>query len=369
MTFDDHIQSYLRHNLNNIYFDNWDELRFGPQKSRSKLKGLLWKWLYCSPFKTQMKEHNIKKALKRLEPFKDHLNTIYQILADDKSRETLVEVWAYRMLGFLFVKLPLNTMDYWSQLDKLALQTTSADFIPIDFNNWKLFKFNLNAQKNGEEGVEIYLTPKGILTEFILQQYRCMRANQNPIQAEVGDVVIDAGACYGDTALYFANKVGSEGAVYSLEFFPANIRLFEKNLNLNPKLRERINLIPSPLWSESGKPLYIRSKGPAAAVTNVKPSGDYKCVKTETIDSVAKSFKVKIDFIKMDIEGAELEALRGAEQTLLRDKPKLAIALYHYPHDFWEIPAFLDKLNIGYKFYLRHYTVHAEETVLFAEAG
>jgi len=46
---------------------------------------------------------------------------------------------------------------------------------------------------------------------------------ENLIQAEAGDVVIDAGACFGDTALYFANKVETEGIVYSSEFLPANL--------------------------------------------------------------------------------------------------------------------------------------------------
>jgi hypothetical protein len=48
-------------------------------------------------------------------------------------------------------------------------------------------------------------------------------------------------------------------------------------------------------------------------------------------------------------------------------KPKLAITVCHYFKDFWEIPRFLDGLGLGYRFYLRHFTIHAEETVLFAK--
>ena len=76
----------------------------------------------------------------------------------------------------------------------------------------------------------------------------------------------------------------------------------------------------------------------------------------------------KIDFIKMDIEGAELEALKGAEKTIRNYKPRLAICVYHKLQDFWEIPNWISSLNLGYKFHLRHFTTHSDETVLFAES-
>jgi hypothetical protein len=71
----------------------------------------------------------------------------------------------------------------------------------------------------------------------------------------------------------------------------------------------------------------------------------------------------------MDIEGAELEALKGAKKTLLLFKPKLAISVYHNLHDLWTIPQWIESLDLGYQFYLRHFTIHSEETVLFAKAA
>ena len=68
----------------------------------------------------------------------------------------------------------------------------------------------------------------------------------------------------------------------------------------------------------------------------------------------------------MDIEGSELAALQGAEQTLRQFKPNLAISIYHKFADFFEIPSYLHGLGLGYRFYLDHYTIHAEETVLYA---
>jgi hypothetical protein len=85
-----------------------------------------------------------------------------------------------------------------------------------------------------------------------------------------------------------------------------------------------------------------------------------------TVDQVmAERPGLRLDFLKMDIEGAELSALRGARQTLLRDRPRLAISLYHQVDDFVTIPLYLASLLPDYEFYLGHYTIHAEETVLY----
>jgi hypothetical protein len=71
----------------------------------------------------------------------------------------------------------------------------------------------------------------------------------------------------------------------------------------------------------------------------------------------------------MDIEGAELKALRGAEAVLRRFRPRLAIAAYHRSDDLAALPDYLDDLDVGYRFGLGHSTMHREETVLFACTG
>ena len=85
-------------------------------------------------------------------------------------------------------------------------------------------------------------------------------------------------------------------------------------------------------------------------------------------DLVAKERLESVDFIKLDVEGAELLALKGAKQTLKQFRSTLAISLYHNLDDFVTIPAFLRELEVGYEFYLDHFTIHREETVLFAQS-
>lgn len=68
----------------------------------------------------------------------------------------------------------------------------------------------------------------------------------------------------------------------------------------------------------------------------------------------------------MDIEGSELEALKGAVHTIQRDKPKLAICIYHKPEDMTEIPLYIKSLVPEYKLYVRHHSNCCTETVLYA---
>lgn len=86
-------------------------------------------------------------------------------------------------------------------------------------------------------------------------------------------------------------------------------------------------------------------------------------IQTGTID---KEIKDRVTFIKMDIEGAELEALKGAEKTICRDHPKLAICIYHKAEDILELPEFILQLDGSYRLYLRHYSDNEGETVLYA---
>ena len=71
-------------------------------------------------------------------------------------------------------------------------------------------------------------------------------------------------------------------------------------------------------------------------------------------------------FIKMDIEGAELEALKGSREIIQRYRPRLAISAYHKKEDLVELPLYIKELVPEYKLYIRHYSNAGVETVLYA---
>ncbi|MCD6064245.1 MAG: hypothetical protein K0R82_2156 [Flavipsychrobacter sp.] len=204
------------------------------------------------------------------------------------------------------------------------------------------------------------------MIDFMLEQYR-YKSSEKLIAVRPGQVVIDAGGCWGDTALYFASKTGSSGQVYTYEFVPHNLEIFRKNISLNPHLAPIVNIVEHPVWEKDGIDMYFVDNGPGSKVSFDKLDDYDGVVKTKTIDTMVKERNLeRVDFIKMDIEGAEPYALKGAEETIRRFRPNLAIAIYHGMEDFVNIPLYIESLGLGYRLYLGHYTIHAEETVIFA---
>jgi hypothetical protein len=85
-----------------------------------------------------------------------------------------------------------------------------------------------------------------------------------------------------------------------------------------------------------------------------------------TLDDYAAKTGGRVDFIKMDIEGSELEALNGASNVIREFKPRLAISGYHRPQDLWEIPNKLKELNPSYEITFGHHTPIIWESVFYA---
>jgi hypothetical protein len=67
----------------------------------------------------------------------------------------------------------------------------------------------------------------------------------------------------------------------------------------------------------------------------------------------------------MDVEGAEADAILGATQLLVRSAPKLAISVYHYATDIWNIPLLIKQINPRYRIWLRHYSNDIDDTVCY----
>lgn len=194
------------------------------------------------------------------------------------------------------------------------------------------------------------------------------------IGPQAGDIVIDGGGCLGDTAVLFALAVGVAGKVFSFDPLPAHQRAIRHNAAQNDL--NTIEVIPMAL-GETSNNVQIESFGAtmdASHMGNIVQFG-FRCTEgpaqlpITTIDDFVQQRHVpKVDFIKMGIEASELSALKGAAKTIATYRPKLAISLYHQPDDFTAIPQFLSSLCPDYQFYLDHYTMHEEETVLFAIA-
>ena len=363
------LSSYMREvtsSLSNWHTDNYDFYRFGPRPQRP------WKTLIADYLRrrgcllSDKYSDEVMAAVQLVEAYLAHFEWLYNQLADDESRGILIKVLAFRALGHRRLKLPLNTSAYWDELKQMERLANPSDFIPLSFLNWQLHRMDLNAVG---VPVQLYFTPMGAHHQFVLEQYRC-RSHDGDIAVEAGDYVIDAGACWGDTALYFAYRSKPDGRVLSYEFIPDNLEIMRRNLALNPDLSSRIQVIERAAWGESNLTISVQNKGPASKVSIGDTSASVAGPLTLAIDDLVKQHNLpRVDFIKMDIEGSELQALHGAAQTIQHYKPKLAISVYHHLTDFFKIPEYLDSIGVGYRYFLRHYTIHAEETVLFAKVN
>jgi FkbM family methyltransferase len=273
----------------------------------------------------------------------DALERTYALLADERSRELLVRLLVFRVLGPHHVALPVSHEDLRSPREPVGapIESPYGDPLPL---------YSVSG-RHGE--VRLHAHASAIAEFFDLEQYAHAAVAPQP-----GDVAIDGGAGWGDTALWLADAVGPEGRVISVEVEDANLELVRRNVALNPGAR--IEVVEGALWSEPGRTLSFAPAGPSSRV------GDGGASATSvTIDELRPG---RVGFIKLDVEGAELEALRGAETTLREDRPRLAIAAYHHDDDLVALPAYLDELGVGYELYLDHFTPGLHETVLYARA-
>lgn len=121
----------------------------------------------------------------------------------------------------------------------------------------------------------------------------------------------------------------------------------------------KIKVYNNALWNKRENLYFLEGGSGSCVVKNGK-----SIVKGISLDEVVKDKKVT--FIKMDIEGSELNALKGAESIIKKNKPRLAICIYHKPEDILELPLYILELIPEYRFYIRHYSSHIWETVLYA---
>jgi FkbM family methyltransferase len=293
-----------------------------------------------------------------------HWEWLYEHLEDWDSKALLLDVLAYRTIGWRYVKMPLDSDAYWNGVGALAKLHEISPLVKFDHGP-QFWLLDLSEQGYN---VKVLSEALGVFNEFIYSQYQ-YRGRRVVLGPKWGDYVLDCGACYGGTSLYFADMVGPNGKVITFEFFPDNIKVLKRNISENPTLAPRIDLHEAPVWHTNRKSMFIEFGGPAAQVyeaDSAKNTGALQVIST-TIDETCKDLP-RVDFIKADIEGSELYSLFGAQETLKRHGPTLAMCVYHKLIDFYETPKWLDDLNLGYKFYLQHSSIHGDETVLFADA-
>jgi len=158
------------------------------------------------------------------------------------------------------------------------------------------------------------------------------------------EVVVDAGAYDGDSVKEFIRHIASN---------LKEIYAFEPDLNNFKKLQKlasedaRIKPMPYAVWDQNGDISFCES---GDANSRIEDGHGTRKIKTCALDNVLTDKTVT--FIKMDVEGAELNALRGAKDIIVKHHPKLAICVYHKADDIWAISSYIKELVPEYKLYL-----------------
>jgi FkbM family methyltransferase len=134
---------------------------------------------------------------------------------------------------------------------------------------------------------------------------------------------IDAGANVGAVTLALAKFSGAAGRVIAFEPGPPNVKRLRANLELNPELRARVQVVAQGLSDKAGMLYWEEESGnPGNALLRASESDKTSAVAVTRIDDYLREHPIeKLDFIKIDVEGMELAVLRGAAETVARYKP------------------------------------------------
>ncbi|MDH7476208.1 MAG: FkbM family methyltransferase [Microgenomates group bacterium] len=348
----------------NYYTNNYDELRFGPNPETvnyiTKIFNFFKKIFYTLFVSSNKKKKYALNVLTNISAYLNKLEQLYLSLDDVWSKELLIQIITFRLLGHKKYKLPLNNSSFW-KTRKFCRTLIVKKSKPKKCQGWLLNLFNLKSI-----GLNIRLYCIDIQSIFFTKQYEYIISENKKIAAKKNDVVLDAGGCFGDTTLYFANLVG-KGKIYTFEPISNNLKILKFNMKLNPLLAKKIKIVKKPLWSISDKKLTLIDRGPGSKSLVKTQNSNYSKLSISIDDFVKNNRISKVDFIKMDIEGAELPALKGGKNTIKKFRPKLAISIYHSLDDFVDIPLYIKKNFPFYKLYLKHNSIHNEETILFAQ--
>ena len=181
------------------------------------------------------------------------------------------------------------------------------------------------------------------------------------IKLSPNEVLVDAGAYTGDTIKIFNELTGGTfEKIYAFEPDEKNFEILEKTSSA-----DNIVLHNSGLYGMNGKIGFV---GGIAAVSHVCEEN----IKGREIDVVKLDDMIMLSgndiptFIKMDIEGAEIAALQGAEKIIKMYKPKLAICIYHELEHLWDIPLYIKNMVPEYDIFIRHYTNSIVDTICYA---
>jgi FkbM family methyltransferase len=257
----------------------------------------------------------------------------------------LSEIFGYEIISYDFYQ---NNIEEFNELFSILGDKTSK----ISYEAF------LNAKINSDAS---YIWPYVVLPQYIPQRSVITgKSEKDFLNLRKREILVNCGAYNGDTIKEFLEIVGSNcEKIYALEPDKKNLEDLHTYVESN-QLNELVQIYEVGA-SEENKTLIFSGIG--TMQSRISDEG-------ETVIAVAKIDDIvvgsSVTFINMDIEGAELSALKGAKETIKKYKPTLAISTYHKREDCIEIPKYLKALVPEYKFHFRLHKPVAIDAVLYA---
>ncbi len=253
-------------------------------------------------------------------------------------------------LGFEKVDYTVKFMIFYNTLSDIAKNI--ADIQKL----YDLFEDELSK----ETFINIIKTRISGNIEYLNETFRANQYFDEEIFPVREDVFFDVGAFNGDTILKFKEINNNKfKAIYAFEMDKYNCGLIKEN----PLTKaENIHVINKGVYNVDGEIGVTGNLDQNSHIDNDSPNK----VEIIKIDTFVKDHEIPT-FIKMDIEGAEVEALEGAKETIQKYAPRLAICVYHNFNDIFNIQLMLKEYNSNYKFYLRNHDTLPIEYVLYAK--
>ncbi|MDE6064362.1 MAG: FkbM family methyltransferase, partial [Lachnospiraceae bacterium] len=159
------------------------------------------------------------------------------------------------------------------------------------------------------------------------------------------ECLVDLGAYNGDSVQSFIDNFGVYKRIYCYEMTASSMEQLQKRLEGFDNIVYREVAVGNLNGS-----VHMTDFGGQPSCNTVNAQGDKEIPMVKLDDDIREP----VTFIKMDIEGSELEALEGAKRHIQEDKPKLAVCSYHNNHHIYEIPRLMRKYNPEYKLYMRY---------------
>ena len=286
----------------------------------------------------------------------------------------------FKKSGFIN-SIEILNLEKLSQIDKSKKIIVSTDIsfweeIAKDLNRYNLYfnRFNdFNIYRRKEEIYDKkYIKSLFVESEKIDTMFSCIE-NQNiktlienkqiidspeiffeKINLNDSFTVLNGGGSNGNENEKFLEKIGENGKIYS----------FDPYHQMAPKIQQ-IEVYPYVLYGSTGKVNFVYDGSRSKIVDDYKDSSEL--INSITIDNFIKKKDIKnLDFITLDVEGAEKQVLQGAKNCIEKFMPNLAISIYHSTADFFEIPLLINELCSDYKLDIGIYSQQGVDTILHA---